>query len=109
MKLSQTFIVMALLALISFNSVMAQRNDDVISLYSSELKLNQEQQEAFKKVLVEYSPLFDSSKSDVNQWNKVLKERDLKIFQILSAEQLVKFKNVRKEIEPNIFYKNIRG
>lgn len=106
MKFSKTLIVATLFTLFSFAPLTAQNKGNIITRYTNELKLDESQKNAFLDIINDLNPKIEESKSDQQMLNRKMKERDLQLFKILSAEQFARYKSVRKDIEPTIFNNN---
>ena len=101
-------LVLATLLLFSFqlmNSQTEKESKFIVDKYTTELGLSSEQHQKFQDIFFRFEAQFENEVNTISEFNKLLKMRDIEIFNMLSKEQRLLYKNIRTSLEPNRQYK----
>jgi lipopolysaccharide export LptBFGC system permease protein LptF len=96
--------IMLLTSLTLFSQV-EKKQDTLLTHYILKLELNDIQTEGFTLIYNKYKTTISKKDIDNNTFNKIIKLRDLEIYNMLTEEQFSVYNKVKKEIEPQLKYR----
>jgi len=105
MNMNFFLVFIMLLTSLTFFSQVEKNQDTLLTHYITKLELNDIQTEEFTLIYNKYKANIYKKDVEDNTFNKIIKLRDLEIYNMLTEEQFSIYKKVKIEIEPQLKYR----
>lgn len=90
---------------LNLNAQDIKSDKEILITYTTQLLLTGQQKKEFKKIYKKFENDLMNSTLDNTSFNSLLKQRDLEMFSLLNKDQFKAYKDLKKEIEPNLKYR----